>query len=179
MQVIFWFLFKFYDFQYNSFVEPKTALQKHFCLLLSNCERFVAHRPDALFCVHLTASLPTLLPYLCTPTEAFSSSACVSRSLTACRKILFRQAESTAYAVAYHQCKALYIINTKCCISSSRRVCTFGDDIRLRRWYTHKCVMIYQACGLDKKRNNFCLSKVVSFLVRVTGLEPARFRTRT
>ena len=35
----------------------------------------------------------SLLPYLCTPTEAFFSSACVSRSLTACRKILFRQAE--------------------------------------------------------------------------------------
>ena len=32
-----------------SFVEPFSAPQKHFCLLMSNCERFVAHRPDALF----------------------------------------------------------------------------------------------------------------------------------
>ena len=39
----------------------------------------------------------SLLPYLCTPTEAFSSSACVSRSLTACRKILFRQAAAVLF----------------------------------------------------------------------------------
>ena len=32
-----------------SFVEPFSAPQKHFCLLLSNCERFVAHLS---FCGH-------------------------------------------------------------------------------------------------------------------------------
>ena len=43
----------------------------------------------------------------------------------------------------------------------------------------HDCVvMIYQACGLDKKRSNFCLPKVTSFLVPVAGLEPARCRQR-
>ena len=36
-------------------------------------------------------------------------------------------------------------------ISSSRGECTFGDDIRQRRWYTRLRVMICQACGLDKK----------------------------
>ena len=34
-------------------------------------------------------------------------------------------------AVAYHQCEALYITNTQCCISSSRRSMHLRDDIRL------------------------------------------------
>ena len=57
-------------------------------------------------------------------------------------------------AVAYHQCVALYITNTQCCISSSRR-----KDARWRVMpyacgdYIHDCVVItYQSFGLDKKR---------------------------
>ena len=36
----------------------------------------------------------------------------------------------------YHQCEALYIINTKCCISSSRRDTPSVMIYALRRWYT-------------------------------------------
>ena len=36
-------------------------------------------------------------------------------------------------------------------MESSRRKCTFGDAMRLRRYHTRLRVIPYQACGLDKK----------------------------
>ncbi|MBQ8731779.1 MAG: hypothetical protein IJY82_02995 [Oscillospiraceae bacterium] len=62
-----------------------------------------------------------------------------------------------------------YIISPYGCISSSRRICTLArDEIQGRLAALddiHDCVvMICQACGLDKKRSNFCLPKVTSFL---------------
>ena len=36
-------------------------------------------------------------------------------------------------------------------MESSRRKCTFGDAMRLRRYYTRLRVIPYQAYGLDKK----------------------------
>ena len=52
--------------------------------------------------------------------------------------------------------KELHIINTKCCISSSRRKMhadAWWDAKAESRlwWYTDLGRMIYQACGLDKK----------------------------
>ena len=40
------------------------------------------------------------------------------------------------------------------------------------------CVMIYQACGLDKKTSNFCLTKVAYFLAGVEGFEPSNVGVR-
>ena len=65
--------------------------------------------------------------------------------------------------IAYHQHKVLYLIKPQVMQPSA-------DDIRLRRWYTRWCVMIYQACGMDKKRSNFCLPKVTSFFIQAAGL---------
>ena len=41
-------------------------------------------------------------------------------------------------------------------MESSRRKCTFGDAMRLRRYHTRLRVIPYQACGLDKKTTTFC-----------------------
>ena len=86
-----------------------------------------------------------------------------------------------------NQGEALYIINSvRNCISSTQSVvyhqaarvlCTLKrDEIQGRLAALddiHDCVvMIYQACGLDKKRSNFCLPKVTSFLVEARGVEP-------
>ena len=81
----------------------------------------------------------------------------------------------------------LHIINAKHCISSTLRCCISSSRSIMHAgawWYTAPkglmictalcAVMIYQACGLDKKRNNFWKTKVVSFLVRGKGLEPSR-----
>ena len=58
----------------------------------------------------------------------------------------------------YHQCVALYITNTKCCISSSRRQNARWRVMRYKGGspplmiYAALCAaMICQACGLDKK----------------------------
>ena len=51
---------------------------------------------------------------------------------TACRCI------SSMQSNVYHQHKVLYLIKPR--------------RIHLRWWYTRWCVMIYQACGLDKQR---------------------------
>ena len=40
-------------------------------------------------------------------------------------------------------------------------------------------VMIYQACGLDKKISNFCLTKVAYFLAGVEGFEPSKWRSQS
>ena len=45
-------------------------------------------------------------------------------------------------------------------MESSRRKCTFGDSIRLRRYHTRWRVITYQACGLNKKIDK---SKLVDF----------------
>ena len=45
-------------------------------------------------------------------------------------------------------------------MESSRRKCTFGDAMRLRRYHTRLRVISYQACGLNKK---FDKSKLVEF----------------
>ena len=45
-------------------------------------------------------------------------------------------------------------------MESSRRKCTFGDAMRLRRYHTRLRVIPYQACGLNKK---FDKSKLVEF----------------
>ena len=72
----------------------------------------------------------------------------------------------------YHQCVALYITNTKCCISSSRRqdarwrVMRYKGGLPPLMIYTARCAaMICQACGLDKKIREqssriFCLKRV-------------------
>ena len=36
-------------------------------------------------------------------------------------------------------------------MESSRRKCTFGDSMRLRRYHTRWRVITYQACGLNNK----------------------------
>ena len=82
-------------------------------------------------------------------------------------------------AVAYHQCEALYIIrNLLRNIIKPQGIYTLARDeiqpVGLMISTTLRAVMIYQACGLDKKRSNFCLPKVTSFLVREMGLEPIR-----
>ena len=41
-----------------------------------------------------------------------------------------------------------------------------------------RAVMIYQACGLDKKRSNFWQTKVTSFLVEVRGIDLIKVRLR-
>ena len=67
----------------------------------------------------------------------------------------------------FHRCEALYIIKPQEKYTLGRdeiqgRLAAL-DDI-------HDCVvMICQACGLDKKRTNFCLPKVRSFLELVEG----------
>ena len=48
-------------------------------------------------------------------------------------------------------------------MESSRRKCTFGDAMRLRRYHTRLRVIPYQACGLNKK---FDKSKLVEFFGR-------------
>ena len=55
-------------------------------------------------------------------------------------------------------------------MESSRRKCTFGDAMRLRRYHTRLRVIPYQACGLNKK---FDKSKLVEFFGR-----GRRIRTR-
>lgn len=40
---------------------------------------------------------------------------------------IYRFEGNQRLAVVYHQCKALYIINTECCISSSRRSMHLGN----------------------------------------------------
>ena len=42
-------------------------------------------------------------------------------------------------------------------MESSRRKCTFGDSMRLRRYHTRWRVITYQACGLNKKIDKFRL----------------------
>ena len=63
----------------------------------------------------------------------------------------------------------------QCGMESSRRKCTFGDAIRLRRCHTRKGVIPYQACGLDKKIDK---SKLVDFLVEPTGSEEKTVKER-
>ena len=59
--------------------------------------------------------------------------------------------------IAYHQLKVLYIIKPHIRYTLAR------DEIQGRRAALddiHDCVvMIYQACGLDKQKRNFCLQK--------------------
>ena len=57
-------------------------------------------------------------------------------------------------------------------MESSRRKCTFGDAIRLRRFHARWRVIPYQVCGLNKKRQ-FSV-EICRFLVRVTGLDSRR-----
>ena len=52
-------------------------------------------------------------------------------------------------------------------MESSRRKCTFGDSMRLRRYHTRWRVITYQACGLNKKIDK---SKLVDFLAGAEGL---------
>ena len=54
-------------------------------------------------------------------------------------------------------------------MESSRRKCTFGDAMRLRRYHTRLRVIPYQACGLDKKTTSRNLS---FFLAGAIGIEP-------
>ena len=56
-------------------------------------------------------------------------------------------------------------------MESSRRKCTFGDSIRLRRYHTRWRVITYQACGLNKKSTSRNLS---IFLVGEAGFGPAK-----
>ena len=52
-------------------------------------------------------------------------------------------------------------------MESSRRKCTFGDAMRLRRYHTRWRVITYQACGLNKKIDK---SKLVDFFGWGTGI---------
>ena len=73
-----------------------------------------------------------------------------------CYFILLRNYQGAALYIIRNLLR--YIINTKCCISSSRRgIQPSADDIRLWRWYTRLRAMICQACGLDKKSTAYAV----------------------
>ena len=70
----------------------------------------------------------------------------------------------------YHQCEALYIIKPQ-----GRYSPKGADEIQGRRAALddiHDCVvMICQACGLVKQKENFCLPKVLFLLVETVEFE--------
>ena len=77
--------------------------------------------------------------------------------------------------IAYHQCEALYIINTKCCISSSRRKMhadawwnTTTAEPLLVIYTALRAVMIYQACAWIKK---YTLFRVCIFWAHSTKMQ--------
>ena len=62
-------------------------------------------------------------------------------SATVFRYNIAVECKNQRLAVAYHQCEALYIINTKCCISSSRRImyaCAWWYAPHFVRWWYNK-----------------------------------------
>ncbi len=65
---------------------------------------------------------------------------------------------------AYHQCGALYIIkpqeNTRWRVIRNK-----GGDLPLMIYAALRASMIYQACGLDKQKQNICLGRQMFFFV--------------